>query len=212
MTQFSVILSALIHDLDHPGVPNAQLNKENDELAVLYRNKSAAEQHSFDAAWELLMEDSYGDLRAAIYCNKEELVRFRQLTVNAVMATDIMDKRLGAARKERWNKAFSDDIVPFDNRRPESEEEDRNRKATIVIEHIIQASDVAHTMQHWHIYKKWNQRLFRENYIAFKEGRAEKNPLDGWYQGEIGFFDFYIVSMRIVLIPGHGRRLDRQCI
>jgi 3'5'-cyclic nucleotide phosphodiesterase len=30
-----------------------------------------------------------------------------------------------------------------------------NRKATIVIEHIIQASDIAHTMQHWHIYRKW---------------------------------------------------------
>lgn len=24
-----------------------------------------------------------------------------------------------------------------------------NRKATIVIEHLVQASDVSHTMQHW---------------------------------------------------------------
>jgi hypothetical protein len=26
-----------------------------------------------------------------------------------------------------------------------------HRKATIVLEHIIQASDVAHTMQHWYV-------------------------------------------------------------
>jgi hypothetical protein len=32
--------------------------------------------------------------------------------------------------------------------------EDINRKATIVIEHLIQASDVSHTMQHWHVYQK----------------------------------------------------------
>ena len=30
-------------------------------------------------------------------------------------------------------------------------------RATIVIEHIIQASDVSHTMQHWHVYQKWNK-------------------------------------------------------
>lgn len=25
---------------------------------------------------------------------------------------------------------------------------------------------------------------------AYKEGRADKDPADFWYQGEIGFFDF----------------------
>jgi hypothetical protein len=60
---------------------------------------------------------------------------------------------------------------------------------------LIQASDVAHTMQHWHIYRKWNERLFEEMYNAFIDGRAEKNPAEFWYQGELGFFDFYIVPL-----------------
>jgi hypothetical protein len=161
----------------------------------MYNHKSTAEQHSVDAAWELLLEDSYKDLRGAIYSNKEELLRFRQLTVNAVMVTDIMDKELGQQRKARWNKAFADEIITGDEALPKSEEEDKNRKATIVIEHIIQASDVAHIMQHWHIYRTWNERLFGENYLAYKAGRAAKNPLDGWYEGEIGFFDYYIISL-----------------
>ena len=70
-----------------------------------------------------------------------------------------------------------------------------NRKATIVLEHLIQASDVAHTMQHWHIFKKWNQNLFNEMYFAYKEGRATKDPSLSWYEGEIGFFDFYIIPL-----------------
>jgi predicted transposase YbfD/YdcC len=67
-----------------------------------------------------------------------------------------------------------------------------DRKATIVIvEHLIQASDVSHTMQeHWHIYRKWNERLFEEMYEAYKEGRAEADPSEFWYKGEIGFFRF----------------------
>ena len=70
-----------------------------------------------------------------------------------------------------------------------------NRKATIVIEHLIQASDVAHTMQHWHIYRKWNERFFCECYQAYKDGRADTDPSENWYKGEIGFFDYYIIPL-----------------
>ena len=43
-----VIFAALIHDVDHPGVSNAQLVTECDVLAVQYENKSVAEQNSID--------------------------------------------------------------------------------------------------------------------------------------------------------------------
>ena len=42
-----------------------------------------------------------------------------------------------------------------------------------------------------HIYRKWNGRLFDEMYKAYRQGRAEKDPAEFWYKGEIGFFDFY---------------------
>jgi hypothetical protein len=50
-------------------------------------------------------------------------------------------------------------------------------------------------MQHWHIYRKWNERLFEEMYKSYKEGRAEADPSEFWYKGEIGFFDFYIIPL-----------------
>ena len=68
-------------------------------------------------------------------------------------------------------------------------------KATIVIEHLIQASDISHTMQHWHIYRKWNERLFCELNEAFKAGRMSKNPAEFWYKGELAFFDNYIIPL-----------------
>jgi hypothetical protein len=190
MTQFAVVLSALIHDADHPGVPNSQLIKENASIANVYKNKSIAEQNSVDLAWDLLMDEAYGDLRRAIYVTEEDFLRFRQLVVNVVLATDIMDKDLGALRKGRWNNAFSESVVIY-----EAPELGVNRKATIVMEHLIQASDVAHTMQHWHIYRKWNARLFCELYRAYQEGRADKDPSEFWYEGEKGFFDFYIIPL-----------------
>jgi hypothetical protein len=63
------------------------------------------------------------------------------------------------------------------------------------LDHMMQAADVSHTMQHWHIYRKWNERLFQETWKAYKAGRAESNPADAWYKGELGFFDFYVIPL-----------------
>jgi len=192
LTQFACVFSALVHDADHPGVPNSCLVQEKTPLAVQYQDKSVAEQHSVDLAWNLLMTESYKELRQAICPTSNELKRLRQLVVNIVMATDIMDRDLIKLRNCRWEKAFSEDTIE------EGENSNRdkiNRKATIVLEHLIQASDVAHTMQHWHIYQKWNERLFREMYAAYKAGRAEKNPADFWYHGELGFLDNYVIPL-----------------
>jgi hypothetical protein len=189
LTQFACVYSALIHDVDHPGVPNSRLVQENSPLATRYKGKSVAEQNSVDIAWEMLMSEEYNALRDVICPAEQELKRFRQVVVNAVMATDILDKDIVQLRNDRWERAFSESSVE------ESSQDKQNRKATIVIEHLIQASDVAHTLQHWNIYVKWNERLFEELYTAYKSGRSEKDPSTFWYEGELAFFDSYILPL-----------------
>lgn len=210
LTHFACIFSALIHDVDHNGVPNTQLIKEEMSIARIYRNRSVAEQNSFDLAWGLLFDERFARLRSAIYSTKTELLRFRQLTVNSVMATDISDKELKQLRNNRWDKAFkkqqnhtpsvstdppSQARIRMNHRGHDTIRDDVNRKATIVIEHLIQASDVSHTMQHWHIYRKWNELLFIEMTMAYRNGRSEQDPADFWYKGEMGFFDYYIIPL-----------------
>lgn len=198
----------LVH-ADHPGVPNAQLVKEGTRLARVYNNRSISEQNSLDMAWDLLMDPSYQTLVGTICGNQDELKRFRQLLVQTVMATDIADAELRAARNARWDKAFAkkpteeekkdteDDseigaLMEDESGRslglkhdqsPEETEDDKNRKATIILEHLLQASDIAHTMQHWEVFRKWNENLYREMYLAYLSGRAEKDPIEFWYKG-----------------------------
>lgn len=190
LTQFGCVLSALIHDTDHAGVSNFQLVKENSKIAQFFKEKSVAEQNSIVLAWEKLMDPRFEDLRRCIYSEPSELDRFRQLVVNNVLATDIFDKQLQALRRSRWDKAFQ-----RIGRSDSNIDDDINRKATVVMEHLIQASDVAHTMQHWHIYQKWNERLFAEMISAYQSGRMDNNPAETWYKGELGFFDNYIIPL-----------------
>jgi hypothetical protein len=206
LTQFSLVFCALINDVDHGGVSNFQLVQEQTTIAKLYKNKSIAEQNSVDLAWDLLMDPTYTDLQMAIYTNHEELNRFRQLVVNIVLVTDIFDKNMKKIREKRWDKAFQytsqeeqNPISPSNHEkkpeRPLNGIDGVNLKATIVMEHLIQASDVAHTMQHYDIYLKWNERLFNEMYSAYEAGRGGTDPSLAWYEGEIMFFDKYIIPL-----------------
>jgi hypothetical protein len=95
---------------------------------------------------------------------------------------------LGALRRSRWEKAFSVETH-------KTKREQMNRKGNIVIEHLIQASDVAHTMQHFQIFRTWNERLFKEMSAAYAQGRLDKDPAIGWYQSELCFFDNYVIPL-----------------
>lgn len=61
--------------------------KERAYVAEHYNNRSVAEQNSFDLAWELFMDPTFTDFRTAICATSAELLHFRQLVVNSVMAT-----------------------------------------------------------------------------------------------------------------------------
>jgi len=90
--QVLTLILFLHTDVDHQGVSNMQLGTENPAMAEKYHNKSLAEQNSLDLAWGILMEDRFANLRSFLFVSEEELLRFRQLIVNVVLATDIFDK------------------------------------------------------------------------------------------------------------------------
>lgn len=199
-THFALIFSALIHDVDHAGVPNEQLIKERSVIAGAYKDKSVAEQNSIELAWNLLMEPVYRQLRDAIFVTKKEISRFRKLVVTFVLATDIANKELAKLRRDRAKEAIDREENGASNHNTAMHVDIASRKATYIMETIMQAADVSHTMQSFPIYLKWNEKLYREMYSAFALGRAIKDPTDSWFDGDIGFFDFYIIPLAQKLV------------
>lgn len=68
---------------------------------------------------------------------------------------------------------------------------------------MMNVADVAHTIQSFDTFVKWNRRLYKEMLYAYHNDRAPDDPTIGWYQNQINFFDCYI-------IPKLTTRLD-QC-
>ena len=198
LAQFAIMFAALIHDIDHQGIPNFCLAKEDPALNSRYNGRAIAEQNSLELGWEVFMAPQYQELRACVYTSKEELLRFRKLVVNIVIATDIFDPGLSKRREDRWQRAFDPNhwTKSFGGpTSPEKADEEASLKATVVLELLMQASDIGHTMQHWNVYTTWNQRLFEEMYAAFQAGRFPKDPSTFWYDGEIKFFDDKVIPL-----------------
>mmetsp|Transcript_12518 Transcript_12518/g.23499 ORF Transcript_12518/g.23499 Transcript_12518/m.23499 type:complete len:515 (+) Transcript_12518:237-1781(+) len=67
-------------------------------------------------------------------------------------------------------------------------------RACAVIVQMIQASDVAHSMQSWPIFLKWNMKLYQEFWAATLVGRGPDFSKT-WFQDQIAFFDNYVTSV-----------------
>jgi hypothetical protein len=176
-------------------IPNGQLVKEGSDLAEKYGNQSIAEQNSVDLAWKLLMNPDYEDLRRCLFNVQEEIYGFRHLLVKCVMATDICDKESAACRARRWEQVFSQSKILNDDHHNVTVEEVASQKAWLIVEHLIQVSDVSHTLQHFNVFLKWNKLLFKETFLLYKTGRSGNDPSHEWYENELKFFDKHIIPL-----------------
>jgi hypothetical protein len=50
-------------------------------------------------------------------------------------------------------------------------------------------------MQHWKVYREWNEKLYLEMFQAYMDGRTDSDPTNNWFENEIGFLDFYVIPL-----------------
>ena len=86
LAMLSVVFAATIHDLQHTGVNNNFLSKTLHPLAIRHSDKSVNESHHLSSAFDLLGQDDYNFMENV---EREDLITFRSLVIEMVMATDM---------------------------------------------------------------------------------------------------------------------------
>ena len=83
---FAAVLSAAIHDVDHPGLTNQYLINTGSELALMYNDESVLENHHLAVAFKILQHESRD-----ILCNLTRKQRqiIRKMVIDMVLATDM---------------------------------------------------------------------------------------------------------------------------
>ena len=85
--------------------------------------------------------------------------------------------------------------------------EETSLKATIVLEHIIQVADVSHTMQHWNVYKKWNERW--QNQQSCRQTKIFLPSIDRGKSKKILELNKFNMGILVRHITGHAH-LDKH--
>ena len=187
----ALIFTAIVHDLGHQGVPNVQLVKENDPLAVKFENISVAENYSYEAAMALL---AAGDCNIFADFAVDEITLFRSLCRDILLCTDIAD---GAAIKRLYSGVADmlaagtaagaggiDGVVKFDA----TNQSNRCRALCL----MMKLSDVGAPLQELSTALCWAHQYFDENSAAHANGRGNALDFAAFQTGQIGFFDHYL--------------------
>jgi hypothetical protein len=107
---------------------------------------------------------------------------FLHLVTFGVLATDVTNSATQQTIQDRFDRLINGPS-PNDFEKTQS-----------VIEQIILMADVAHCSQSYENFLKWNECFFYECLNNNRNGKGF-DPRDGWYQGEIGFLEGYILPL-----------------
>ena len=83
---FGVVLSAVVHDVDHPGNTNMFEINSQSYLSLLYNDQSVLENHHCSTAFQLMRKPSSNILKGLV---KATALEMRKTIVSCVMATDM---------------------------------------------------------------------------------------------------------------------------
>eukprot|EP00605_Chrysophyceae_sp_TOSAG23-4_P001574 GSChrysophyteH1.ASY1.ANO1.1727.1 assembled CDS len=190
----ALLFGAIVHDLEHQGVPNAQLVKEGSPLALKYSNSSVAENNSIDVALELLErpdKDIFG-------FSPPESQRFSSLLRAIILATDIADRERIAGLYSDLDKAI---FIPEPGwtEDPQTATPDVDSHRQLLLCLFMKAADVGAPFQEASCSDAWAQRFYNECRNAHKTGRADAIVNDRFVPGQIGFYDSYLKHLNEVL-------------
>jgi len=161
--KFACVISAIAHDIDHPGINNSYEIKYSEPLSIIYNNKSVLENHHCALAFKILRECSECNILKNL--TKSQYTYVRSLIISMILATDM-------AYHNTYINEFSEKLKnqTFDI------ENSKDRKLLLCI--LIKCADISNPTKINRISLQWSNRLFKENQIqSFNEQKHNKYTL-----------------------------------
>jgi GAF domain-containing protein len=195
---FSVLLAAIVHDVDHPGNTNMFEINSQSELALLYNDQSVLENHHCSTAFRMMRKPST-NLFARI--PKQTATDMRKTIVSCVMATDMSVHFNLVEDTKKW--AAGGD-VSF----TEANEQ------IFLCKLLVHAADLSNPVRPFHITKMWAKKISEEFNVQVAREQELGMPVLGFMmtpddkalcKNETGFASFVVAPMwrsLAVLFPG----------
>jgi len=149
----ALLISAICHDFEHPGLNNTFLANTSDSLALRYNDKSILENHHCARAFLLMRKPETAILTGLSEIEYREL---RKIVVNCILATDMLKHVESLTRFTTMMDGFTRD--------------NREHRA-LLLEIILKCADISNPTRPHRIAAYWSQMIQEEFFCA---GRQRK--------------------------------------
>jgi hypothetical protein len=150
---FALVVSALCHDIGHPGVNNAFLVATADDLALKYNDHSCLENMHVNKAFTIILNENCNILKCL---TKADYQRFRKNMVSAILATDL--------------QLHFDKLNEFRNNLEKKLDISDDKFRIMAIQMCLKCADIGHGARKLSIHKKWTSLISKE---FFRQGELE---------------------------------------
>ena len=209
--QMSLLISAICHDIGHPGVNNPFLVDTSHELAVRYNDRSPLENMHCARLFSIPKEDDGKNIFQNF--TQQEYKDIRKICVEVILHTDMtqhfaMIKEISMLQLQ----INEDDLDLIDPTEGPGEDEIERLKVSetrsLLLKLLLHAADVSNPCKPWHICHFWAKRVLNE---FFNQGDKEKE-LDIPVQmlndrekvnipnSQIGFIEFVVAPLVITMV------------
>ncbi|EIE22231.1 HD-domain/PDEase-like protein, partial [Coccomyxa subellipsoidea C-169] len=173
--KLALMIAALCHDMDHPGLNNAFLINTRHEYARLYNDNSVLENRHVSLLYTLLADQPHADVLADM--DDARWRDMRKTIINAIIHTDMvhhfpMVAKLNAAAinaNVRGTEAAGADAGPGIFKTPE----DRHFMLAL----MLHCADISNAVKPIAIAQKWANRVLEEFFLQGDQERAQGLPV-----------------------------------
>lgn len=188
LDRLGMLLGALGHDVEHPGVTNQYLINKSDMLAMRYNDMSVLENHHASVTCTLL-KDEFEDAPFL----KSDSCRLRKVIVEAILGTDMAKHHETVS----WLESSQVD-APGLRVRDEDVDAETSMKLCIALLH---AADLAHPTLQWQVHQRLSVLLAQEFFAQFNDEQRlglpsvpfmgkDPSKLAGLAPTQVGFIRF----------------------
>eukprot|EP00240_Pyramimonas_obovata_P000044 CAMPEP_0118927152 /NCGR_PEP_ID=MMETSP1169-20130426/4683_1 /TAXON_ID=36882 /ORGANISM="Pyramimonas obovata, Strain CCMP722" /LENGTH=1094 /DNA_ID=CAMNT_0006868857 /DNA_START=516 /DNA_END=3797 /DNA_ORIENTATION=- len=164
LEKYSIMVAAICHDMDHPGVSNAFLVHNRAEVAMLYNDSSVLENRHISALYALCNNpetDIFKKLDA------HEWREARKIIISTVLHTDMIHHFEMVTELEAFlaghREALAGGKLDMRSLKPAERQ--------FVLNVILHAADISNPVKPFIVYNKWADCVLRE---FFKQGDQER--------------------------------------
>jgi len=183
---FSILISALTHDIDHPGNNNLYEINTCSPLANKYNDLSVLEQHHCCVTFDLIEKHKLFE-----NFTKQEFLICRKTIISCIIGTDMNNHKNNLDVLHNINTKASNSPFLFDF--------DSIEDQILIGKMIIHAADIGNPIQEPDICEKWAHMVYQEfhNQVLNEEQLGIKpftsfnfNNIESFYKHEIKYINY----------------------